>query len=141
MHFHETNRHKAQKGGHVFSIGSLGRLYDRVDFGPIVDYLVDPLAFYVVGPTPAVLKLCTGGEAVRCGVEVPALVEGRVRGDEVNGLGVHATEDWQVVPVIEGAVAKVRMRHDVMGSFHWRAFEGLSYFGKPYSLCTTASLP
>ena len=41
------------------------------------------------------------------------LVEGRVGGDEVDRLGVHAAQEWEVVPVVERAVGEVGGGHGV----------------------------
>ncbi len=65
----------------------------------VVANLVDPLLVHVLLPRPAVLKLRTGGKAVGRSVEVLALVEWRVGGDQVNALAVHAPEELEVVAV------------------------------------------
>ena len=81
--------------------------------GPVVLDGVDPVLVDVLVPAPAVLELGSGGEGVGGGVEVSAFVEGRVGGDEVDGVGVDASEEGEVVSVEEGSVLDVEGGHGV----------------------------
>ena len=58
-------------------------------------------------------------------MEISALVERRVSGDQFNGLAVHGTEKQEVVSVEERAVCPVRIPH--AGLSYGRVGAGVNY--------------
>ena len=81
--------------------------------GPVVLDGVDPVLVDVFVPAPAVFELGSGGEGIGGGVEVSAFVEGRVGGDEVDGVGVDASEEGEVVTVEESSVLDIDRYHSI----------------------------
>ena len=69
----------------------------------------DPVLVDVLVPAPAVFELGAGGERVGGRVEVSALVERRIGRDQMDGVGVDASEEGEVVAVEEGPVGHVQI--------------------------------
>ena len=120
VHLHEPHAHVAQERAHVapvvpllplLLVNLIGRVDDAPHGGIVVLDGVDPLRMDVLVVAPAVLELAPGGEGVGRGVEVAALVEGRVGGDEVDRARVDGLQELEVVAVVERAVAEVRFGH------------------------------
>ena len=63
------------------------------------------------GPSPAVGKAAAGGRAVGVGLEVFALVKGRVGGNQIDRGAVQAAEEGQIVAAKQGAVGCVEFGH------------------------------
>ena len=81
------------------------------DPGVIVGDLVYPILVHVALPRPAILEARARRKAIWRGVEIPALVERRVSGDQVHGFAVHGTKKKKIVAVEERAVCPVRFPH------------------------------
>ncbi len=111
LHLDKPDGHVAQERPEVVAPCHACCVDDLPHGGPVVLHLVDPLAFDVVSPRPAVLELRARSERVRRGVEVAALVERRVGRDQVDCLGVHASQHGEVVAVEQRPVRPVRFGH------------------------------
>ena len=111
-HFGQANCHKHQEGGHIGAVADFGGFDGQLDVGPVVFDLVQPFRVDNIIPVPAILEAGAGGQAVRGGVEVAVFVERRVGGDQLDGAGVHAAQEGQVVAVVEGAVGEVWGGHN-----------------------------
>ncbi len=107
VHFQQAHGHKAHECAHAVGMGAAGALDGLHEPGIVVGDPVHPVRVHILLPRPPVLKAGPGGEAVRRGVEVAALVERRVRGDEVHGLRIHGPEETQIVPVEQCPVPPV----------------------------------
>ena len=120
-----------EEGGAGFAGGGSYCFDDLPDGGPVALDGVDPVLMYVLVPAPAILELGSGGEGVGGGVEVSAFVEGRVGGDEADGVGVDASQEGEVVAVEEGSVLDVEGGHGdrlcigtFVGNAEWVVGEG-----------------
>ena len=111
MHLHQPHAQPAEKCRHIIAIGCASNLNHLPDRGPIVDDAVGPFFVHIFVPAPAVFEARAGCQAVGRGVVVAVFVEGRVGGDEVHRLAVHAAQEVQVVAVIEAAILKVGLCH------------------------------
>jgi hypothetical protein len=58
-----------------------------------------------------VLAVVITSQTIGSGVKIPVLVEGRIGGDKVDGAGVHAPQEGQVVAVKQRAVGEVAFWH------------------------------
>jgi hypothetical protein len=65
----------------------------------------------IILPTPAVLKLCSGRQAIRRSVKITAFVEWRISGNQIDGTAVHSAQEVKVVTVVQRAVGKIALCH------------------------------
>ena len=86
LHLQQSHGHEAHIRSHAVRMG-VSRAFDGFhELRKVVRDFVHPRLLNVILPRPPVLKGRAGGEAVGRGVKIPVLVEGRVGGDEVNGV-------------------------------------------------------
>lgn len=67
--------------------------------GPVCLDGVDPVVVDILIPPPAVDETAAARQALGVGVEVPVLVERWIGVDEINGAGVDALKEREVVAV------------------------------------------
>lgn len=80
-HFEQPNCHEAHIGAHAVGVGVAGALDGRHELGEVIGNLIHPRL-----------------------VEIAALVERRIGGDQVHRLRVHGPKELQVVTVEQRAV-------------------------------------
>ena len=92
-HFQQPHGHETHIGPHAIAMRVSCGFDSLHQFRVVVRYLIYPVLMHILFPRPPILKLGSGGEGIRRGVEVPSLVERRVGGDEVYGLAVHGPHE------------------------------------------------
>lgn len=110
-HRQQSHGHEAQESAHVVAVAGPRSLYDVHYIRVIVLDLVNPFLMYVLLPRPSVLKFRALCQTIRCRVEIAALVERRVGGDQVHRFGVHGPEEAEIVSVEERPVLPVGFAH------------------------------
>ena len=106
VHFQQAHGLEAHERAHARAMGVPGALDRFHEAGLVVLEAVDPFLVEVL-PSPAVLELGALGQAFGRGVEIPAFVERRVSGDEIDGPARHDAHEVQVLAVEQGAVGPV----------------------------------
>ena len=66
------------------------------------------LGWIRIDPVPVVLELCLAAPLQFTFKRIALLVEGRVGGNQIDGFGVEASEDAEVVAQIEGVELEIR---------------------------------
>ena len=105
-HFQQADRHHNQIAFHPLAVGQAGGVNDGVEGRFRVGDFAVP-GQVDVAEVPGVLKGGAGGRAANRGGVVPVGIKGRVKVNQVGGVGVHSPHNFQVVAGPEGLVFPV----------------------------------
>ncbi len=112
-HFKQSHGHETHEGSHAIRVRIAGTFDGFHQSRIVIGDLVHPFLMYITLPRPAILELGSGCQTVRRSMEVSALVEGRISGDQVYGFRVHGPHELEIIAVEKSTIRPVRFHAEL----------------------------